>query len=71
MFRIEQRGGMPLGFRFDGKVRWSLREMVAFMKRVKAKRAEMPPVPINRVSKRMMEARRAAPRRVKPLRFAS
>lgn len=70
LYRIEQRGGMPRGFRFDGKVRWSLRELLAFQKRVRAERAEMPPVPIQRMSKKMIEARRVAPR-TKRLRFAA
>jgi predicted DNA-binding transcriptional regulator AlpA len=62
LYRMEQRGSLPRGFRFDGKVRWSLREMVAFQKRVKAQRQELPPVPINRVSKKMIAARARLPR---------
>src|ERR1700704_3640141 len=62
LYRIEHRGAMPRGFRFDGKVRWSLREMITFMKLIKAERAELPPVPPSRMSRKMIEARRSAPR---------
>ena len=70
LYRIEQRGGCPPSFRWDGKRRWSLREVLAFMREIKACREQVKPLkPLRRV-KMLQEARAHAPRRPRPLRFA-
>jgi predicted DNA-binding transcriptional regulator AlpA len=71
IFRWEQRGEFPKRMRVNGRVFWSLREILDWIEQVKSKRETLPPVPPSRISRKMIEARRSAPRVMKPLRFAS
>ena len=70
IFRMEQRGEFPHRIHVAGRTMWSQREIADWLGRVKAVRADLPPIPPNRMSRKMIHARAHAPR-TKRLRFAS
>ena len=71
LFRQEQAGTFPRRIAIaKGRVAWSQREIVEWLERVKATRPQLPPLPPQRLSRKMIEARAHAPR-TKRLRFAA
>jgi predicted DNA-binding transcriptional regulator AlpA len=71
LFRQEQQGVFPRRIAIaKGRVAWSQREIIAWLERVKADRPGLPPLPPNRMSRKMVHARAHAPR-TKRLRFAA
>ncbi len=70
IYRWEQAGTFPRRMRVNGRVFWSLREVLDWMEQVKSKRETLPPVPPSRVSRKMIAARARLPR-TKRLRFAA